>query len=73
MCMGFIVGIADILGGLTSEGSDAFGLRACIPTRSTPEQVRDIVVKRLADHPDVRHLPAVFIAVTALAEAFPCR
>jgi uncharacterized protein YneF (UPF0154 family) len=36
------------------------------------QQIRDIVVKFLGDHPEARHLPAIYLAARAFVEAFDC-
>lgn len=37
------------------------------------QQIRDIVVKFLKDHPEARHLPAAYLAARAFVEAFDCK
>ncbi len=38
----------------------------------TEEQITDVVIKWLTDHPEKRDLPAPYIVMKALNEAFPC-
>jgi hypothetical protein len=38
----------------------------------TNEQVVDVVVKWLEDHPENRELPAPYIIMESLNKAFPC-
>jgi hypothetical protein len=44
----------------------------CPGKHVTEEQVTDVVIKWLEDHPAKRHLPAPYIIMKALNEAFPC-
>jgi hypothetical protein len=50
-----------------------FGFKACLPVNSSLEQSRDVVVRFLRAHPELRHLVAVSLVARALAEAFPCK
>jgi len=47
----------------------------CIPQREkvTTEQVRDVVVKDLAAHPETGHQTAAGHALLRLQAAFPCK
>jgi hypothetical protein len=45
----------------------------CGPDQASENQVRDVVVNYLRDHPEVRHYSAASIAREALGEAFPCK
>jgi hypothetical protein len=67
-CLGYIEGIADGL------GSNAInGYTACLPRGVEARQVRDVITRFLASHPETRHLMAASLVARALAEAFPCR
>jgi len=44
----------------------------CVPSEVSGNQVRDITVKYLKDHPEKRHLAADVLIHTAMIEAFPC-
>ncbi len=64
-CMGFILGVTDVLGDASftfihSEKATVESMvrTPCFPKETTPEQLRDVVVKFLVDHPAVRHQPA---------------
>lgn len=47
-------------------------LRACIPPEATNQQIADIAVKFLIEHPAQRHNSARLLALLAWQEAFPC-
>lgn len=68
-CIGYIEGIRD---GVVFE---AIGGKAkpifLIPDKVTSEQLKDVVVKSLKDHPETRHKPAGMLTIFALREAFP--
>lgn len=51
--------------------ADSF-LGFCAPSEAQYSQHRDIIVKYLAAHPETRHESARTLAISALAEAFPC-
>jgi hypothetical protein len=38
----------------------------------TQEQIADVVIKWLDKHPEKRNLPAPYLIMKALNEAFPC-
>jgi len=47
-------------------------LGRCIPESATNQQLKDVVVRYLENHPETRHQPARLLANLALGEAFPC-
>ena len=63
LCTGYITGVADIM----STNDDI-----CLPKNGTIQQIVDIVVKYLSDHPQKRHYSASSEAGVALMQAFPC-
>ena len=63
LCAGYIAGVSDIM----STNDDI-----CLPSHATIQQVTDIVVKYLSDHPERRHYSASSEAGVALMQAFPC-
>jgi len=63
-CREYIAGMADAF------NWDKF---VCGPDQASENQVRDVVVNYLRDHPEVRHYSAASIAREALGEAFPCK
>ncbi|MCA1338092.1 Rap1a/Tai family immunity protein [Pseudooceanicola marinus] len=86
-CVGFVLGAIEgesfgafiviqrlMPGQTTDESNSAINafLAHCIPSDATNEQLRDIVVRYLSDHPESRHFPARGLIWNALMEAFPC-
>ena len=63
-CLGYIVGAA---GALELEAS------VCPPKGITLGQLKDVVVRYLQAHPEIRHQSATFLTSIALIDAFPCR
>jgi hypothetical protein len=63
LCMGYIAGVSDVM----STNGDI-----CLPDNATVQQIVDIVVKYLSDHPDRRHYSASSESGVALMQAFPC-
>ena len=60
-CAGYIIGVFD-----SFEGEH------CAPAGVTIIQVHDVVKKYVDGHPEVRHLDATSLVLTALRRAFPC-
>ena len=69
-CLGYILGIADIM---AKSGTQVEGFGACFPSDVTQGQVRDSVVTWLRANPDSRQYGATGLVAKALSEAFPCR
>ncbi len=67
-CVGYIAGVADGL----MLGKDYGQWKGCLPADSTAQQLEDVTVKFLVEHPAGRHLLASGIVAEALARAFPC-
>lgn len=44
----------------------------CAPASVTGEDIIDIVIEYLEDHPDERHEPAYLLTLKATVTAFPC-
>jgi Rap1a immunity proteins len=72
-CVGYVEAISDALSLETSRGENLYGWTACIAPVATGLQVKDIVVKYLAFHPETRHCGAASLVSAALGAAFPCR
>lgn len=70
ICIGYVVGVSDAI---TAAPNQYGPQRVCVPVGATQGQVRDLVVKRLEQHPEVRHFRAASSAYVALQEAFPCK
>ena len=68
-CIGYIEGIRDglVFGTIGRKGKPFFA----IPDKVTSEQLKDVVVKSLKEHPETRHKPAGMLTIFALEEAFP--
>jgi Rap1a immunity proteins len=62
-CTGYIAGVSDIM----STNDDI-----CLPNHGTIQQIVDIVVKYLSEHPERRHYGAASESGIALMQAFPC-
>ena len=68
-CVGYVEGVRDGMA-FTSVG---FNSKSLIdePSRVTSDQLKDIVLKYLKDHPETRHKAAGMLTIWALQEAFP--
>jgi hypothetical protein len=44
----------------------------CLPRTSTDDEVVEVVLRYLGDHPEARHKPAISSILPALVEAFRC-
>ena len=67
-CSGYVEGISDSFSG----GGNISGWKACLSGNITSDQIRDIVVRFLVNHPEKRHYAASGLVAAALEEAFPC-
>jgi hypothetical protein len=45
---------------------------ACIPVGVTTGQLIDIVLKKMQDDPEIRHLEFTIIATSTIAQTYPC-
>src|SRR6516162_6484215 len=71
-CIGFVEAIADAMNAARSSGGTIGGWTACIPSGAMSDQVRDIAMTYLRNHPEQRHASATSLIANALANAFPC-
>jgi len=62
LTMGYVAGIYDVFEGTAM----------CAKGNVTLGQLKDIVLKKLVNHPESRHMAADMFVYTALSEAFPC-
>ncbi|WP_367159421.1 Rap1a/Tai family immunity protein [Mesorhizobium sp.] len=46
--------------------------KGCIPSGATNDQLAEVVIKYLGDHPEELHYPAAPLSMVAIAKAFPC-
>jgi hypothetical protein len=65
LCIGIVVG--------TIEMYEEMGGNCPYTRNVTKGQARDVVMKFLRDHPQHRHLPASWLIVMAIEDAFFCR
>ena len=63
VCGGYVTGVHDAL--------EAFG-RVCVPQGTPKNQLLDLVVVYLRDHPEKRYLPGADLVADAFEEKFPC-
>lgn len=66
-CDTYIVGATDALDLVALHLTNI-----CRPERHSIQQLRDITVQWLEEHPEERHRPAAKLIGLALAEAWPC-
>lgn len=67
-CVWYVTGVADVM-----AGDSVTGWRACIVTGSvTNEQVAQVAVTFLREHPEKSHLAAHNLVAMALSGAYPC-
>ncbi len=69
LCLGYIRGVADVLGG---PGAKVDGILACLPGGETGEQVVTIVKDYLAENPQLGNLKADGLVAYVLSLSFPC-
>jgi hypothetical protein len=71
-CSFYISGAAQTL--VLNDDVESSVLRQPCPGKGvTNEQIVDVVVKWLDDHPENRELPAPYIIMDSLTKSFPCR
>ena len=61
-CRGYILGAADFYGTYAAE----MGASSCLSETVTTQQLIDVVVKYLRDHPEKRHAPASYAVIAAV-------
>jgi Ssp1 endopeptidase immunity protein Rap1a len=71
MCLGYIHGLQAFQRLLKTSSSGTLKF-FCLPEGATLGKSRAVIVKFLVDNPSLRHLPFEVLAVTALADAYPC-
>lgn len=70
MAMGYIFGVID---GVELRQQDVRGEPFfCLPDSVVGKQLFDVVCEYAASHAKVRHVPASYLTVAALMEAWPC-
>jgi len=63
-CLGYVAGVSDVLTGLHI---------ICAGARIGLDEIKDVVVKYLREHPGERDMDADDLTSTALTLAFPCK
>ena len=70
LCTTYLAGVSDFA---SKEAGIALPSAAvCFPKGTTARQIRDVVLKQLEAYPQGWAEPAVYIALTAMKEAWPC-
>lgn len=64
VCMAYIIGAADMAGGLG---------QICRPAQVTFEQTKDVVINRLKSDPGNRHKASSVLIIMYLKATFPCK
>ncbi len=73
VCLGYIIGVADLMSGLTSKGITYNGYSACVGADVKSFTLRGVVTVFLAQHAkDRAKLTASSLVAAALDDAFPC-
>jgi hypothetical protein len=80
ICIGYIMGVADSISGREiytakvegAPGGIAVQSRACFRESVTVGQIRDVVIKWMQNHPQLRDVSADTLVGLALSQAFPC-
>jgi hypothetical protein len=70
-CGAYLMGVSDTHSVHVTWG-DTKALH-CMPGEVTSKQLVLVVGKYLAEHPELHHLGAAGLALTAMSEAWPCR
>jgi Rap1a immunity proteins len=69
-CLGYVLAVSDIMG-MTMENTG--WVKNCQPPGVTSDQLKDVVVQYLRNHPADHHYAAPGPVLMALSQAFPCR
>ena len=67
ICVGYLLGTAEMIKLMREFGTDA--AFPCLPDNAIVGQYRDIVVRWLKEHPELRHEGALTAVILALKEA----
>ena len=71
-CLGYAMGVSDIMDGLQATGKSYFGHKTCATKAIQDTQVRAVVANYLKAHPKRRQYSAANLVAEALAKAWPC-
>ena len=69
-CFMYIAGATQAI--LLTDDSETTMLSPCPGSGVTLEQVADVVIKWMDDHPEKRDMPAPYVVMKSLNEGFPC-
>jgi hypothetical protein len=69
-CLMYITGAAQTLA--LNDNTETTMVSPCMGKEVTNEQITDVVIKWLDDHPETRDRPAPYLIVESLNRAFPC-
>ncbi len=69
LCIGYILGVADVLGG---PGAKVDGIYACLPGGETAEDLVGLVQDYLSGNPQLGRLKAEGLVAYVLSLSFPC-
>jgi hypothetical protein len=72
LCLGYVAGVADAMSLVQVTGGSIAGVEACIPFPVVIGEAKDVAVKYLREHPELRAYTAVDLVALALHDAFPC-
>ena len=71
-CLAFAKGVVDLLSEATAAVGGVGSYRVCLTQDVTENQVRDVVMQFLQEHPAELNYSAAYLASRALAAAWPC-
>lgn len=71
VCLSYAMGVIDSIDVAVKKGLMAPIF--CVPSSVSDEQIEDVVVKFVEDHPEKRHLKGAAIIHAAITEGFPCQ
>ncbi|HEX4695953.1 Rap1a/Tai family immunity protein [Sphingomonas sp.] len=69
-CAAYVTGVADLAE--TGKATKSLPPLICAPAGTTPDKLKDVVVRYLRANADERSLAASGIVIAALSNAFPC-
>jgi len=72
LCYGYIDAVIAVRGIIETVMTPGVA-GSCIPPGATKDQIRDVVVSHLRDHPVDRHQDAFGLVIKALKAVWPCR
>lgn len=70
LCAAYLTGVSDFAS--KESGLALPSAAVCFPEGTSARQIRDVVLRQLETYPQGRSEEAVYIALTAMKEAWPC-